>query len=313
MTQEHIKFPSIEQFRSVVRNAPKQTIKFTGTVKLHGTNASIVMRPNDVFYAQSRERIITPENDNYGFAKFAHDNRDYFERFKGLNNVDEYVIYGEWCGKGIQKGVGISDLEKMFVIFALKINGEWANKEISNGFMSGFCDGLRSAGVNIYCIHEFPTFEIDIDFNYPELSVNKLSELTEQVEKQCPVAKAFDIDGVGEGIVWNNDENNLIFKVKGEKHSVSKVKTLAPVDVEKLNSIKEFLDYALTENRLLQAQSVVTPDLDIKKMGDFIRWVFNDIIKEESDTLSASGLDQKDIGKAVSAKSRQWFQSQLAY
>ena len=44
-------------------------------------------------------------------------------------------------------------------------------------------------------------------------------------------------------------------KVKGEKHSSSKVKKLASVDVEKLNSIKDFVDYAVTESRLEQVKN----------------------------------------------------------
>jgi hypothetical protein len=31
------------------------------------------------------------------------------------------TIYGEWCGGNIQKGVGITNLEKSFFIFGVKI------------------------------------------------------------------------------------------------------------------------------------------------------------------------------------------------
>jgi hypothetical protein len=68
----------------------------------------------------------------------------------------------------------------------------------------------------------------------PQLVQNTLSELTMAVEEECPVAKAFGFSGVG--IVWSVNVNGTIhrFKVKGELHSSSKVKTLASVDVEKL-------------------------------------------------------------------------------
>ena len=45
--------------------------------------------------------------------------------------------------------------------------------------------------------------------------------------------------------------------MKGTKHSVSKVKTLAPVNVEKLNSIQEFVDYSVTRVRFEQGLSEV--------------------------------------------------------
>lgn len=313
MKQEHIRFPDIEQFRSIVREAPKKAIDFTGTVKLHGTNASVVMTNADNLYAQSRGNVITPENDNYGFARFAHENKSFFANAIDLFNCGdtpsccEMVIFGEWCGRGIQKSVAVSELEKMFVVFAVKIDGEWVDHEHWNLTLLSFFNLAKALKIGVFSIYDFQTYKISIDFSVPELSIDKLRELTTDVERQCPVASAFGINGVGEGIVWSSHEHRLRFKVKGEKHSVSKVKTLAAVDVEKLNTIQEFLDYAVTENRLLQAQSEITPTLDIKKMGDFIRWVFNDIVKEESDVLAGNNLVDKDIGKYVSMRARTWF------
>jgi hypothetical protein len=146
----------------------------------------------------------------------------------------------------------------------------------------------------------------------PQLIQNKLGEITEAVEKECPVAKAFGFSGVGEGVVWSVEYKgiNYRFKVKGEKHSVSKVKTLAAVDTEKLNSIAEFVGYAVTENRFNQAIEKVFGDrtkMDIKQMGDLIKWMVNDILKEELDTMSANGLEPKDVNKYISAKTREMF------
>jgi hypothetical protein len=45
------------------------TLKFTGTVKLHGTNAAIVYQQNVGHWYQSRNRVITSINDNFGFAE----------------------------------------------------------------------------------------------------------------------------------------------------------------------------------------------------------------------------------------------------
>jgi hypothetical protein len=98
--------------------------------------------------------------------------------------------------------------------------------------------------------------------------------------------------------------------VKGEKHSSSKVKTLAAVDVEKVNSIKEFVDYAVTESRFNQGIEKTFPNnepIDVKKMGALIKWVTDDIIKEEIDTMKASNLEPKDVNKYVSTKVRDMF------
>ena len=135
-----------------------------------------------------------------------------------------------------------------------------------------------------------------------------VSELNEDVN--------VEISMIGEGIVWSCEYQGVVhrFKVKGELHSSSKVKTLAAVDVEKLNSIKEFVDYAVTESRVNQAIENVFPNsepLDVKKMGDVIRWVVNDVIKEEMDTMVENNVEPKEINKYISSKTREMFFEKL--
>ena len=338
-----IKFPSIDQFRTVVSNInrqynfvgldengetiydptlPKPTLKFKGTVKLHGTNAGVSYNEESGMWAQSRENIITPEHDNAGFAFFAHSHETEFLRMffdvATKEDIDLHhntiTIYGEWVGKGIQKGVGISNIEKSFFIFGVKITPHTGTEEELKANPSYWVESsyLQNTDVRIYNIEDFQTYEIEIDFNMPQLVQNDLADLTIAVEEQCPVAKHFGLEGIGEGIVWSIDFNGVVhrFKVKGEKHSSSKVKTLAAVDVEKLNSINEFVQYVVTESRFNQGLENTFPNnepIDIKKMGDLIRWVVNDVIKEEMDTLVKNGLEPKDVNKYVSSKVREMF------
>ena len=338
-----IKFPSIDQFRTVVSNInrqynfvgldengeaiydpslPKPTLKFKGTVKLHGTNAGVSYNEESGMWAQSRENIITPEHDNAGFAFFAHSHETELLRMffdvANKENIDMHKntisIYGEWVGKGIQKGVGISNIEKSFFIFGVKITPHNETEEERGANPSYWVESsyLRNTDVRIYNIEDFQTYEIEIDFNMPQLVQNELADLTISVEEQCPVAKHFGLEGIGEGIVWSIEFNGVVhrFKVKGQMHSSSKVKTLAAVDVEKLNSINEFVQYVVTESRFNQAvENTFTNNepIDIKKMGDLIRWVVNDVIKEEMDTLVKNGLEPKDVNKYVSSKVREMF------
>lgn len=102
---------------------------------------------------------------------------------------------------------------------------------------------------------------------------------------------------------------NLI-EVKGEKHSSSKVKTLAAVDVEKLENIQSFVEYAVTESRFKQALENVFPNdepIENKKLGDVIRWVVNDVVKEEMDTMVENKIEPKDVNKYLSSKVREMF------
>jgi hypothetical protein len=112
---------------------------------------------------------------------------------------------------------------------------------------------------------------------------------------------------VSEG--WN--DSGTWFKCKGEKHSVSKVKTLAAVDVEAVENMREFVKSVVTEARLEQGlDNLVREQLlpfEMKSMGDFIRWVYNDVLKEEMDTIIANQIDPKKLGSAIANEARPWF------
>lgn len=62
--------------------------------------------------AGSRNRWITPEDDNFGFAKWAYDHAR--ELVDGLG---EGRHFGEWWGSGIQRGYGLKGGEKRFSLF----------------------------------------------------------------------------------------------------------------------------------------------------------------------------------------------------
>lgn len=319
------KFPSIEQYRNVVKavrtwhdykgkdedgnpiyqhtdNYP--TLKFKGTVKLHGTNASIVLYKDGRKEYQSRERVLTLEQDNAGFM-MAMMGVDTSFLFKDLVFDDYAAVYGEWCGGNIQTGVAINGLPKMFVIFGIKVDDVWVD------LPSWKYDNESG----IYNILQFPTYEVEIDFNAPELIQNTLIELTNEVENCCPVGKYFGKEGVGEGIVFSCPTvPELRFKSKGEKHSVSKVKTLNPVDVELLNSINEFVEAVVTENRLEQGLTYFGEnniEVDIKTIGQFLSWIVTDVLKEETDTIVANQLDMKKVKAAVVNKARIWYINNL--
>lgn len=336
--KKHISYPKIPQFRNIVttinreieftgldkegnavydKSIKKPTLTFKGTVKLHGTNASVCFNSQDGFWIQSRQNIITTEKDNAGFAFFAESHKEQLQEL-----IDEIIIghcldsstvtvsiYGEWAGRGIQKKVGVSELDKAFYVFGVKVS-----KPQDKDFKSYWVDSseVRNTDCRIFNVEDYETYTIDVDFNVPQLAQNKFVEITERVEKECPISKAFGIDnGMGEGVVWSVEHKGIIhrFKVKGEKHSATKVKELASVDVEKLKNIQEFVEYSVTENRFNQAIENVfgNDDLDVKKMGDLIRWVVKDVTSEEMDTMSANGLEPKDVNKHISKKTREMF------
>lgn len=333
------KFPEIEQYRHVVQYIKNKTqyigkdengypiydenivlpkITFSGTCKLHGTNSGVTINKDGEIYAQSRERVLSIGDDNAGFALFVENNKNVFRELLSTIDMLDYdylTIFGEWCGKGIQKGVAITQLDKMFVIFDIKLSYD-NNDKGTNIYLPDYeIIKLRSKDNNIYNIYDYQTYSINIDFNKPEESLDLLTQLTIGVENECPVGKAFGVDGVGEGIVWcyqTNDGDKIRFKTKGERHkgTSSKDKKIINVDVDKINSVNEFVEYSVTEPRLNQGIEKIfgfNQPLDIKRTGDFLRWVVGDIMKEEVDTLIKNGLDPKDVNSSISNKAKIWF------
>ncbi len=301
------KFPSIEQFRHFIKKCKfdgLSEVEITGTVKLHGTNAGIRIDENGFISFQSRNRVITTEDDNSGFA-------NHFSQFGVIDlesliyQLDLYdgpiTIFGEWCGQGIQRSVGISELPKMFVTFAVQY-GDGGDAVIKR-------EGVSDKEMGIYSVYEFPTFKETLNVNFPEECQQRLVAITEAVEAECPVAASFGVKGVGEGVVWTGGGHTM--KVKGDKHSASKVSKLkSPEDLEHSRKLKEFAENYVTEARMNQAIDFLKEmghDLSEKSTGHFIRWIFNDIIKEESDTMAEWGLEKKDVGKSVPAIAKGWY------
>lgn len=331
---KHYNFGSIEQFRNICKQikmeaeyqgkdangnaiynptAPKPVLSFLGTVKLHGTNAAIVYSKEHGLYAQSRERVLSIESDNAGFAFYVESNREYFEKKFAQIMTEDYdtvIIYGEWAGGNIQKGVGICNVLKKFYPFLMKYfkGDELFLQEIPYGGHDGWC---ANNSLGIHPITQFDNFKMDIDFNHPELVQNELIRITEEVERECPVAKHFGHSGIGEGVVWTADWNGkqYRFKVKGEKHSSSKVKTLASIDTDKIENCQKFAEYAVTESRFEQALQAVFPDgnLDVKQIGALLKWMNTDIIKEEMDTLTSNGLEFKEVAKHIADATKKMF------
>lgn len=81
------------------------------TEKIDGTNAQILITEEGDLFVGSRTRWITPEDDNFGFAKWVHENKEMIMQLgKGRH-------FGEWWGSGIQRGYGLQKGEKRFSLF----------------------------------------------------------------------------------------------------------------------------------------------------------------------------------------------------
>ena len=336
------KFHDIESLRHTAQSiamhceyygiASKPIIEFYGTVKLHGTNAGVRVT-NGTVLAQGRNRELTITQDNFGFAHFVAGRADLFrELATNIFKSDDVTIYGEWCGQGIQAKVAISKLPKMFVAFAVfdHTTGQWIEwYELPQVFVD--FNAMNAQGV--YFITQAPTYKVLVDFNDPTPAAEQISQYTLQVEDMCPFAhlpvfaqyhKGENI-GVGEGIVWvaitrawgagqDPDAKRLVFKSKGEKHKKGGEKLQVSVNPEKVSAVAALVDLILPEWRLEQGITFLRENnipLANTSTGQYLKWIAQDILKEESDRIAANPYPWKEIQGTVMNRSKDYFMEVL--
>lgn len=320
------KFHKIGQFHDAVSYARRhaeryaEPVTFTGTVKLHGTNAGVRIGP-DGYEPQSRNRTLTADSDNMGWYAFATRPavKDVLTEIAGAYHArygaDVVTIFGEWSGPGIQKGVALNDIPaRMFVVFAIAVDGEyvpvWSEARYDDV-------GVRWAG-------DVPAYRIVIDLldsGSCMVASGAMGELVDAVEAICPWGKVFGVDGIGEGIVWapvgRLDETEIWFKTKGQAHRKSAPRKKGPpaFTPEHLDSAREFVDMMLTDARLEQGLEVLREmghPIEMRSTGHYLKWVGQDVSTEGAGHLEASGLDWKPVSRMVSQRARLFFVKAVA-
>lgn len=342
--KKFVDFGSIEQFSNVSRSlrtwathseTTVEPFEVTGTVKVHGTNMGIGYWGDGQVTWQTRNSVLTPtDTDGFGMG--------FFIGQLGTDNVAEMlkplikdargvVVYGEFFGKGIQKNVGVSELNKSFMAFGII--------RVYDDVDSDGNHCWKREHVDINSIHSIPekNFYRNVDFKqfsfkvdvYDQDMFDHLMDITlNEVEDVCPVASAIKEDlecTTGEGIVWrgvarlaNGMERFVTFKVKGDKHKrgkgSAKVKKSVQYTDEQNDALSKFYNVALTIDRLEQGFEYlqqVGKDISMKSTGDYIKWVITDIQKEHAndvvDILYPVELQWNDALKGITGTARDYY------
>jgi hypothetical protein len=336
-----IKFSHIGQLHNVVQivNARRdagvaiERVAYRGRVKLHGSNAAIVCHA-DGLRAQSRNREITPDDDNLGFAAFAFNKttvaviRELEAQLRAVTKLEPeqpLALFGEWIGPGVQKGVGVAELPaRQWVLFAVATRG--ADEDHKRYFELPSL-GVRFAHAGIYSIIDGPQWSVELDFGHRaalELASDAIEEATAQVDGRCPWAARFGVEGVGEGLVWQPigehfGDSELFFKSKGERHQVAARKPKGErktglLDPEQLASVEAFVTYAVTGPRLAQGLDYLREQgfgVEMRSLGPYLKWLAGDILRECAAELEVSGLEWKQVAKPVNEAAKTWFRKAL--
>lgn len=252
-TVQHIKWPSIENFHNVyksfhhVRDMQKTPkITYVAKPKLHGTNAAIQYDVrNDRILSQKRTGLITPEDDNLGFARWVDSNsgllldgfRRGYEEFVAKKPVIHNVVFhGEWVGPGIQKNTPLNQIpNKTFCVYAVEVVYEENDVKSTNEILydpSYIMEGLEvllgpdfeKLGIKIipYARLDFNGFWV-INFYDDKEKIQVVLDNINQLVKENEICDAWvkrtwGIEGPGEGFVFyplpsaNSEWTNFVSK-----------------------------------------------------------------------------------------------------
>ena len=311
-------FPSIENGRYVIEKlvetfmqGDEDALEVEGITKLHGTCAAIVKHdhPDGKITFQSRSRTITPEDDNSSFATLMTTDggmdavRNMFSQIEAVSRMNlPIIVYGEWCGKGIQKNVAVNLMEKTFVIFKIAFGTtggkiEWADM-----------DKYKSVAAPplIRNIKEIPSYSFVLRKSSLQEDLLNIDKVVQEIDGQCPFAfQIHGLSGAGEGLVLRPKQSlssEFWWKAKGESHqrTVPKVRNDPKGPPEKETN---FAFKHVTYERLASAKEAqhITPKDEkciMKHFSALLKWTVNDIEREEG----FNGLDPKQASRAIGAR-----------
>ena len=332
-------FGKIRRARDMMKFAARRGIKsasFTGTVKLHGSNAGIRFeRDSQRGVPQSRRQVLADGLGLAGFGVFANLPAVQAEMGRLAEAVlwafpkhDAVTFYGEWCGGNVQKGVALNQLPKQWVVYDYTVTiGSQGEDTRHLPFGSRFSADLSAIGLR--SIVEAPKAHVDVDFTDAE-SLRQFKAFVEDITfdwtAECPWGKINGVTGLGEGAVWTADgelyhHRDMRFKSKGEaftgrNHKVRIKKDEGPIAAHMIE-MTEFLQQVAHPRRLEQMVFEVTDgspdDLEMRHIGAAIKWLLKDVRDEDAEALAIimHKVGEKTVTRQLSTYAREHVQACL--
>ena len=171
------------------------------TEKIDGTNACINIDPEDgSVTVQSRKRLITPDDDNFGFASWVRDNAGALTDVLGPGRH-----YGEWWGPGIQRGYDIP--KRRFSLFNV---ARWRDSETNLVHED---------------IHRVDNLDVVPVLYRGDFSIDTIDAVNDQLRKFGSWASEGFMRP--EGVVVFHVQSRQLFKVLIENDEISKTEAAA--------------------------------------------------------------------------------------
>lgn len=301
------KYPHLENLERVLAGSPDfLSQEVTVTEKVHGFNARVGRDEDGVLWYGGRSvdwDLDDPKGDALqGFRDFA---RETFAQPEGDGLPDGITLYGEWAGKGVQKGIDYG--EKRFYLFAERLGG---GPVLSSG-------AVLDQHWLLFGVTTVPTIY--------EGSKTRLDVLEELRKASSIIAPGQPIEGVVIAPVdpfYDRWHHQVVAKFKSPLfEEVTRVKrerapTETPVGVldlaetyvtpmrltHVLDQVRESL-LAATAGRLYSTSDV--DPLDVQHTGVVLRTMYEDVLREAKPDYDALSPDeQKLVGKAVNGEAK---------
>lgn len=309
------KFPSIESFAHVHRRQSKSfdptNVVYGAKIKLHGTNAGIRVSTLGDVCAQSRNRDLTPDSDNFDFAAWVETVKPLFA---ACTQAEDVVFFGEWAGPGIQPTDAVSKTDRRrLYVFAVQIGDKMH-------YDPEFISVITPAHPDIEVLPL--EFDVAVDFagGTGDL-VDRVNASVDAIEKEDPyIASMFGVSDAGEGLVlapmapteialWPD----LAFKAKGASHRVKKSGKAVSEKLSIPVGVREFVDMFVTDARCQQGLAEACGGVaDPQKIPNFLAWVGGDVKKESQAELVEMGLEWSQVAKVVNGAAVRWFKRQYS-
>ena len=221
----------------------------------------------------------------------------------GVIPTNNILIAGERCGGSVQKHVGLTKLDNLFIVFDVFADGKWYSSHIS-AFVS-----VESPDENIYHMDRFSSHDdvyiLDTSVNMDDASLPPLiQEATNRVDATCSILKYFlpGVEGCGEGLVWtpsaesyiellkrgftDDDIHLLRFKTKGTSHLGPPPEAAAEAKTKSLKLLNSYATPSVCDDIILKFNFAPVKK-NIKEFGDkFVADVMESIQIDLGDALT---------------------------
>lgn len=343
---KHIGFPSIPAPAGALKDLQFKDVglvDYIGTIKLDGSNLSVVCQEDGSLHFQSREMLLPIDGtaDVYGFrgafAKPEHLKRLQrafaavadFIRAKGMPNerpLFPITVYGEWAGQGVQGRTPVARLPLAWYPFAIRFsdfesdNSDkpiWTEFEFQQACVTRFVEAFELPTL-VRSIFAYPTVALTVNSREPQQTLDAVELLVAPLESQCPFATLHGLEGAGEGWVFRPTgplgiNARYWFKAKTAAHEERRNRAqreLSPAQQAQQAVIDQLVQGNVNEARLMRAVRLLEERsvlVDKAATPDFLRALVADVIKDNLELIEQQGLDKKALFPAISKAGVVWF------